>query len=153
MRWWPTNRRGALLDAPVTGVVRRQVFDMPPVSVWVTEHRLTERRCSCGVVTGGVAPAALTRRFGTVRGSSRSSSICMLVIYRTKDAVVATSSNRAVLWSVRRVALRHHSPPVLGALDEITAEHVQECTHLGEPVTGRRVGAEKVGASLCRRSH
>lgn len=45
-----------LATAPVASVVRRQVFDVPPVSVRVVEHRLVARRCGCGTVTTGVAP-------------------------------------------------------------------------------------------------
>ena len=47
----------ALAGQPVTGVERRQVFDLPPVAVKVTEHQLIERECSCGHRTRGVAPA------------------------------------------------------------------------------------------------
>src|SRR6266704_6055529 len=42
---------------PVTGVERRQVFDLPPVKVTVTEHQLIERECACGHRTKGAAPA------------------------------------------------------------------------------------------------
>ena len=45
-----------LADRPVTGVVRRQVFDLPPVAVRVSEHQLIERECGCGVRTRGRAP-------------------------------------------------------------------------------------------------
>src|SRR6266702_4384091 len=41
----------------VTGVERRQVFDLPPVKVTVTEHQLIERECACGHRTKGAAPA------------------------------------------------------------------------------------------------
>ena len=41
----------------VTGVERRQVFDLPPVKVKVTEHQLIERECGCGQRTRGAAPA------------------------------------------------------------------------------------------------
>jgi len=47
-------------------VERRQVFDLPEVKVQVTEHRIVSRRCLCGVVTAGVAPAfaAKTVQYG-----------------------------------------------------------------------------------------
>lgn len=51
------GRCGAgLADQPVTGVERRQVFDLPPVKVQVTEHQLIERQCGCGHRTRGGAP-------------------------------------------------------------------------------------------------
>jgi transposase len=48
---------GGLGDAPVEGVERRQVFDLPARSCEVTEHRAQRRRCGCGCVTAGVFPA------------------------------------------------------------------------------------------------
>src|SRR3954462_12240368 len=39
------------------GVIRRQVFDIPTISVRVVEHQLVSRRCSCGVVTAAAGPA------------------------------------------------------------------------------------------------
>jgi transposase len=45
-----------LAGRPVTGVERRQVFDLPPVMVKVTEHQLIERECGCGHRTRGAAP-------------------------------------------------------------------------------------------------
>ena len=42
---------------PVTGVERRQVFDLPDVAVTVTEHQLIERVCRCGQRTKGMAPS------------------------------------------------------------------------------------------------
>jgi transposase len=46
-------------DRPV-GVIRRQVFDIPTITVRVVEHRLISRRCSCGAVTQAPAPAGVT---------------------------------------------------------------------------------------------
>jgi transposase len=46
-----------LVGRPVTGVERRQVFDLPPVAVRVTEYQLIERECSCGHRTKGTGPA------------------------------------------------------------------------------------------------
>ena len=45
-----------LAGRPVTGIERRQVFDLPPVKVKVTEHQLIERECGCGHRTKGTAP-------------------------------------------------------------------------------------------------
>jgi transposase len=51
------GRCGAgLAGRPVTGVERRQVFDLPEVTVKVTEHQLIERKCCCGHRTKAVAP-------------------------------------------------------------------------------------------------
>ena len=52
---------GASLDgAPVVGKRRRQVFDIPPVAVEVTEHCAVTRRCSCGACTSGAFPDGVT---------------------------------------------------------------------------------------------
>jgi transposase len=45
-----------LAGRPVTGVERRQVFDLPPVRAEVTEHQLIERECGCGQRTRAAAP-------------------------------------------------------------------------------------------------
>jgi transposase len=51
------GRCGAgLAGRPVTGVERRQVFDLPEAAVTVTEHQLIERECGCGQRTRGAAP-------------------------------------------------------------------------------------------------
>jgi transposase len=54
---WCGNCGAGLAGRPVTGVDRRQVFDLPPVKVRVTEHQLIERECACGHRTKGTAPA------------------------------------------------------------------------------------------------
>ena len=45
-----------LTSAPEVGMERRQVFDLPPMTVQVTEHQLIARRCACGATTCGSAP-------------------------------------------------------------------------------------------------
>jgi transposase len=51
------GRCGAgLAGRPVTGVERRQVFDLPEVAITVTEHQLIERECRCGHRTKAAAP-------------------------------------------------------------------------------------------------
>jgi transposase len=49
-----------LVAAPEVGMERRQVFDLPPMTVRVTEHQLIARRCSCGTTTRGAPPAGVT---------------------------------------------------------------------------------------------
>ena len=56
---WCTGCGADLTDAPQVGVERRQVFDLPPMTVRVTEHQLVTRRCGCGVTTCGQAPAGV----------------------------------------------------------------------------------------------
>jgi transposase len=51
---------GDLADAPKVGMERRQVFDLPPMRVRVTEHQLITRRCACGATTCGIAPQGVT---------------------------------------------------------------------------------------------
>ena len=49
-----------LHDAPVVGRRSRQVFDLPPVRLKVTEHRVVERLCSCGQVNAPAFPDHVT---------------------------------------------------------------------------------------------
>ena len=48
-----------LAGVPVTGVERRQCFDLPPAAVEVTGHQLVERQCGCGHRTRAAAPAGV----------------------------------------------------------------------------------------------
>ena len=52
--------RRSLAGRPITAVERRQTFDLPPLSVQVTEHQLIERECVCGQRTRGAAPQGVT---------------------------------------------------------------------------------------------
>ncbi|MHB8312699.1 MAG: IS66 family transposase [Candidatus Dormibacteria bacterium] len=51
---------GELASAPVTDVVRRQVFDLPPTALVSTEHAAEQRRCHCGTETSAAFPAEAT---------------------------------------------------------------------------------------------
>jgi transposase len=56
-----------LAGRPVTSVERRQVFDLPPARVEVTEHQLIERECGCGQRTRAAdAPACYGPRVAAV---------------------------------------------------------------------------------------
>lgn len=45
---------------PVTGMSKRQVFDVPPIERVVTEHRSVEKVCVCGYRTRGVFPDSVS---------------------------------------------------------------------------------------------
>src|SRR4051794_38657623 len=47
-------------DGPPARVIRRQVFDIPTITVRVVEHRLVSRRCGCGALTCAAGPAGVT---------------------------------------------------------------------------------------------
>src|SRR5437764_7202177 len=56
-----TGCGGALpVDGRPARVIRRQVFDIPTISVRVVEHRLVSRRCACGTLTCAAGPAGVT---------------------------------------------------------------------------------------------
>jgi transposase len=64
-----------LSGAPEVGREHRQVFDIPPVSVRVTEHQMIKRRCGCGTVSSAAPPEGVT---APVQYGSR---IAAIVVY------------------------------------------------------------------------
>src|SRR5664279_2220168 len=60
IRHEPTCCRGCgsdLTGAAEVNCSRRQVFDIPPIKVHVTEHQIISRRCPCAKTTTGPTPA------------------------------------------------------------------------------------------------
>ena len=55
-----TGCGASLADAPEVGMERRQVFDLPPMTVRVVEHQLIARRCDCGTTTGAAPPEGVS---------------------------------------------------------------------------------------------
>jgi len=78
IRHEPSCCRGCgsdLTGATEVNCSRRQVFDIPPIKVHVTEHQIISRRCPCGKTTTGLAPAqaAAPVQYGPV--------MCAVIIY------------------------------------------------------------------------
>src|SRR4051794_4172527 len=55
-----TGCGSSLAGAPEVGMERRQVFDLPPMTVRVVEHQLVARRCACGATSCGTAPEGVS---------------------------------------------------------------------------------------------
>lgn len=56
---------GDLSEAETVQTERRQVFDLPPMKLFVTEHRVESRRCpGCGAVCSGRFPEGVTQPVG-----------------------------------------------------------------------------------------
>lgn len=68
----------SLADAPVTHVIRRQVFELPPVKPIVTEHQAERRKCTCGCETTAQFPDEATGP--TCYGPNVRALICYLVV-------------------------------------------------------------------------
>lgn len=102
-----------LPGAPVTRTERRQVTDLPEqLRALVTEHRIISRRCSCGIVTCGTAPAGVS---APVQYGPRVTAVCVYLWHgqylsrnRACEAVGelfgVQVSEGAVAGMVRRVA-------------------------------------------------
>jgi len=67
-------------DAPVVSGAARQVFDVSPQRLVVTEHRVQRRRCGCGTVTAGVFPEAV--RAPAQYGPGVRATIAYLAVYQ-----------------------------------------------------------------------
>jgi transposase len=56
-----TGCGGTLIaDGPPARIIRRQVFDIPTITVRVVEYRLLSRRCVCGALTCAAGPAGVS---------------------------------------------------------------------------------------------
>ncbi len=50
----------SLVDVKVDGIEKRQVLDLPPLTLIVTEHQAEQKSCSCGCVTTAAFPPEAT---------------------------------------------------------------------------------------------
>jgi transposase/uncharacterized coiled-coil protein SlyX len=82
--WHAPDRCGGcgadLAGAPVAGVEARQVFDLPPLGLRVTEHRAERRRCACGATTQAGFPAHA--RAAACYGPGVRALVCYLCVHQ-----------------------------------------------------------------------
>jgi transposase len=130
-----------LAGAPQVGAERRQVFDLPPIRVQVTEHQLITRRCGCGISTGATAPA------GVVAPVQYGPQIAAIVLYlyvgqflskkRTAQAL-AELFGTPVSEATVAVMTRRAAAGLVGFLDDV-ADRIVAAEVVGFDETGLRV--------------
>jgi transposase len=136
---------GAGLEgAGLAGIERRQVFDLPPLRLEVTEHQLISRSCSCGVITKAAAPAGVNApvQYGPhlagvgvylFHGQFLSKSRTCQSLSDLFGAPVAAST--VVSW-VRQVAAQVTSKVLPGIVDRISAAPVAHFDESGFRTAG-----------------
>lgn len=123
---------------------RRQVFDLPPISVQVTEHQLIARRCTCGVTTCGNAPDGVS---APVQYGPRITAI-VLYLYvgqflskkRTAAALAELFGTPLSEGTVARMAARA-ADGLDGFLTEVT-DRIAQAEVVGLDETGLRVAGK-----------
>lgn len=135
---------GSILPTGEIATETRQVFDLPPARVEVTEHRILEARCTCGKAHRGSFPAdvAATAQYG--------SNIKALVVYLTQhhmmpilrtsqlmDELYGVSLCAGTIMSVIREAQANLSP-----VTSRIAGAIQTASVAGFDETGMRVAGK-----------
>jgi transposase len=82
--WHVPDRCGGcgaeLTGASGVGVEARQVFDLPPLGLRVTEHRAERRRCACGTITAAAFPDHV--RAAACYGPGVRALVCYLCVHQ-----------------------------------------------------------------------
>ena len=122
----PSACRGCgadLTDAPVTGTTVRQVFDIPPVKVHVTEHQTLTRRCACGQSTCGDTPAAV--RAPVQYGPT----MCAVIVYLYMGQFLSKKRTAQAISELFDIPLSH------GTVGAVTARAATDLTEFLAQIT------------------
>jgi transposase len=135
-----------LETATRVGVVRRQVRDVAPAVLTVTEHRLHKRRCECGQVTTATAPAQVAAAPVSYGPNLRSWVVYLLVfqhipVARVVELVTDLSGARPSTGWVCRVL--RDTAAALATVEKtirtlLTAARILHVDETGAKVTGAR---------------
>jgi transposase len=126
------------------GVIRRQVFDIPKITVRVVEHRLVARRCGCGQVTAaaGLAGVAAPVQYGP-HAAAIAVYLCLgqhLPVERTAFLLAdlfgtPMSAGTVAAWTTRAAA--GLEPFTAAAVAGLTGAEVVHVDETGLRVAGR----------------
>ena len=115
--------RAALSEQPSCGELRRQVFDLPPITLEVTEHRVIEKQCPrCGKSTWGVFPAEVQ---APVQYGARMKALVLylntyqLVPYDRLSQVIFDMTGQAISTGTLAEMVRQGSDRLLAPCEEI----------------------------------
>jgi transposase len=139
-----TDCGSSLADAPEVGMERRQVFDLPPMTVRVTEHQLVARRCSCGVTTCGTPPEGV--RAPTQYGAGITAIVLYLYVgqflskKRTAQALAELFGTPVSEGTVATMT-RRAADGLEEFLDQVT-DHIAQAEVAGFDETGLRVAGK-----------
>jgi transposase len=122
-----------LAEAPEVGRERRQVFDLPPMTVRVTEHQLVARRCACGTTTCATAPKGVT---APVQYGPRITAIILYLYVGQFLSKKRTAQALAELFG---------TPVSEGTVATVTKRAAEGLEGFLEQVTDRIAGSEVVG--------
>lgn len=143
----------SLSGGAVTAVERRQVFDVPPVRVEVTEHRVETRRCvECGERTKAEFPRGVRAPVQYGEGVRARATYLhkyqLLPFARTSEAMkelFGCSISQGTLFTTRgRCAAK-----LVGAEERIKRA-IREATVIGADETGLRVGGRSEWVHVTR---
>lgn len=147
---------GGLGDAAVVGVTRRQVFDIPPLRLSVTEHRAQTRRCGCGHTTTAAFPTEATAP--TCYGPGVRAIICYLAVYqhlpvdrcaRLLADLLGAPVSTGTVAAVAAQAPARVAPAVAAIRDRLTAAGVLHVDETGARVAGRLAWIHVASTALC----
>lgn len=135
-----------LAGAERVGVERRQVFDLPPMRVRVTEHQLVKRRCGCGATTCATAPA------GAVAPVSYGPRITAIVLYLYVGQFLSKQRAAQALSELFDTPV---SQGTVAAMTERAADRLGEFTEVvGDRIAGAQVaGFDETGLRVAGSLH
>ena len=125
---------------------RRQVFDLPPITVRVTEHQLISRRCPCGTTTCGTAPEGVT---GPIQYGPR---ITAIVLYLYVGQFLSKKRTAQALAELFGTPV---SEGTVAAMTRRAADGLDEfCTQVGDRIAGAAVaGFDETGLRVAGSLH